>query len=176
MEFKHNSIQDISPLAGKVHLSSVGLNENPVRDLSPLLECPELAFLDLCNVHNYDPEIISRLGNFSYLDIANATESYRYLGRKSIHALSLAWSGLTELTDLDGVTHLEDLEISHTAVRDLSPLTIHTGLKHLKMAAVPVKDLSPLLELPLLETVTLSPEMEPLVEGLEGRQFEVLYE
>ena len=77
---------------------------------------------------------------------------------------------------MDGVTHLEDLEISHTAVRDLSPLTIHTGLKHLKMAAVPVKDLSPLLELPLLETVTLSPEMEPLVEGLEGRQFEVLYE
>ena len=176
VEFKHNSIQDISPLAGKVHLSSVGLNENPVRDLSPLLECPELAFLDLCNVHNYDPEIISRLGNFSYLDIANATESYRYLGRKSIHALSLAWSGLTELTDLDGVTHLEDLEISHTAVSDLSPLTIHAGLKHLKMAAVPVKDLRPLLELPLLETVTLSPEMEPLVEGLEGRQFEVLYE
>ena len=176
VEFKHNSIQDISVLAGKVHLSSVGLNGNPVRDLSPLLECPALAFLDLCDVHNYDPEIIARLGNFNYLDIANNTESYRYLGRKSVHSLSLAWSGLTTLSDLDGVSHLEDLEFSHTAVADLSPLTIHSGLRNLKMAAVPVKDLSPLLELPQLESVTLSRDMEPLAQTLSESGITVIYE
>ena len=175
-ELKHNEIQNISALAGKKHLSSVGLNDNPVRDLSPLEECPALAFLDLCDVRNYDSRILEKLGNFDYLDLSNPTESWRFLGHRRVSSLALAWTGLTSLEELSGVTRLEDLEISHTAVSDLSPITVHSGLRRLRMAATPVKDLSPLLELPLLETVTLSRDMEGLAEGLEGRRFEIVYE
>ena len=176
VEFKHNHIQDIFPLAGMDHLSSVGLNDNPVRDLSPLLECPSLAFLDLCDVRNYNPEIIGRMGNFDYLDISNPTESYRYLGQKSVLALAVTWTGLNSLEDLSGLTRLQDLDISHTNVSDLSPISCHSGLRNLKMSAVPVKDLSPLLSLPQLESVTLSKDMEPLLEGLGTYSFEIRYE
>ncbi len=176
VEFKHNYIQDIAVLAGLDRLTYVGINDNPVRDISPLLQCPGLTFLDLCGVRSYDPSVIGQLGNFDYLDIANPTASYRYLGRKSIHSLSLAWSGLTTLEDLREVTHLEDLEISHTAVSDLSPVTVHCGLRRLRMAAVPVKSLEPLLRLPQLQSVTLSREMEPLVQELGTPPFEIIYE
>ena len=175
-ELKHNEIQDISALAGKEKLIWAGLNDNPVRDLSPLAECPALAFLDLCDVRNYDPRILERLGNFDYLDLSNPTESWRYLGRRRVLSLSLAWTGLTDLEELAGVTRLEDLNISHTAVADLRPITVHSGLRRLRMAATPATDLRPLLELPLLETVTLSREMEGLEEELEGRRFEIVYE
>ena len=158
------------------NLSSVGLNDNPVRDLSPLLECPSLAFLDLCDVRNYNPEIIGRMGNFDYLDISNPTESYRYLGQKSVLALAVTWTGLNSLEDLSGLTRLQDLDISHTNVSDLSPISCHSGLRNLKMSAVPVKDLSPLLSLPQLESVTLSKDMEPLLEGLGTYSFEIRYE
>lgn len=176
VEFKHNYIQDISVLAGMDRLTYVGINDNPVRDISPLVQCPGLRFLDLCDVRSYDPAVIGELGNFDYLDIANPTESYRYLGRKSIKSLSLAWSGLTTLEDLRGVTLLEDLEIGHTAVSDLTPITAHSGLRRLRMAAVPVKSLEPLLLLPMLESVTISRDMEPLVEELGTPPFEINYE
>ena len=176
VELKHNEIQDISVLAGMKHLTWAGLNDNPVRDLSPLAECPGLAFLDLCDVRNYDPRILEKLGNFDYLDLSNPTESWRYLGQRRVLSLALAWTGLTDLNELAGVTRLQDLDISHTAVADLGPITVHSGLLHLKMAATPVKDLRPLLELPALETVTLSRDMEGLAEELEGRRFEIIFQ
>ncbi|MBQ8073417.1 MAG: protein kinase [Clostridia bacterium] len=176
VELKHNQIQDASVLAGRTLLTSVGLNDNPIRDLSPLLSCPNLAFLDLCDVRNYDPELIRQLGNFQYLDISNPTESYHYLGRKSVAMLRLAWTGLNTLEDLAGVTLLEDLDISHTAVSDLTPIACHTGLKVLKMVDIPVTDLTPLLSLPMLESVTLGRDQADLAESLGDAPFSILYE
>ena len=173
VEFKHNNIEDITPLAGNDRLTSVGLNDNPLRDLSPLEKCPSLAFLDLCGVRAYDPTVMERLGNFDYLDISNPTGSYKYLGGKNIHALSVSWTGLTDLNDLSGVIGLENLSINHTAVSDLSPIAVHAGLTTLNIAATPAKDLSPLLELPMLREVVVSEDMLPLVEDLGKVSFDV---
>ena len=166
VELKHNDIEDISALAGMEKLTSVGINDNPVRDVSPLAECPNLAFLDLCDVRSYDPAVIARLGNFDYLDLSNPTGSYGFLDGKSVLTLKLNWTGLTDLSVLDGVSRLEELEIGHTAVTDLSPLARHPGLRRLRLDAVPARDLSPLLELPLLERVVVSEDLLPLVEAL----------
>ena len=84
--------------------------------------------------------------------------------------------GKNKMSILVLVKILETLDISHTAVTDLGPLAVHSGLRHLKMPAAPVKDLRPLLEMPLLESVTLSREMEKAAEELEGRRFEIIYE
>lgn len=176
VEFKHNDIEDISVLAGMEKLTSVGINDNPVRDISPLADCPSLAFLDLCDVRTYDPAVVARLGNFDFLDLSNPTESYNYLAGKSVLSLKLNWTGLTDLSALDGVTRLEELEINHTAVTDLSPLKQHASLKTLKIAAVPAKDLSVLTQLPMLETVAVSEDMLPLVEALGEVGFEVSVE
>lgn len=176
LEVKHNHIEDISPLAGLNQLTSVGINDNPVRDLSPLVECPRLAFLDLCDVRDYDASLIARLGNFDFLDIANPTDSYNYLAGKSILALHLSWTGLSDLSVLDEVTRLESLQIAHTDVSDLSPLEKHPGLMDLNIAGIPAKDLSPLLALPQLETLVVSEDMLPLVEVLGTVPFEVRVE
>ena len=148
------------------HLTSVGINDNPVRDISPLTECPKLAFLDLCDVRSYDPTAVQRLGNFDLLDISNPTDSYRYLDGKSILDLRIAWTGLDDLHVLDRVTRLERLYIDHSQVSDLSPLKRHVGLKTLNLAGLPVSDLSVLLELKQLEEVTISADMQSLVDAL----------
>ena len=176
LEIKHNYVEDISPLAGMTKVTSVGINDNPVRDISPLVHCPNLAFLDLCNVRTYDPSVIEELGNFDYLDLSNPTDSYRYLSGKSVLSLRLAWTGLSSLDDLEGVTRLEDLDISHTDVGDLSKLEEHAGLKRLNIAGIPAQDLSVLKVLPQLETVTISSEMESLAPAPEEVGFEIRYE
>lgn len=176
VELKHNYITDISALAGMNHLTYVGINGNPVRDISPLVQCPNLAFLDLCEVRSYEPSVIAEVGNFDFLDISNPTESYRFLDGKSILDLRVAWTGLDDLHCLDQVTRLERLEIDHTDVADLSPLAAHKGLKVLKLGAIPAKDLSVLLELPQLEEVYVSRDMEPAVEALGEVPFAVIFE
>lgn len=173
VEFKHNYITDISALAGKERLTYVGINDNPVTDIAPLAECPELAFLDLCDVRSYDPAVVKQLGNFDYLDLSNPTQSYDYLGGKSILSLHLAWTGLNDLHVLDEVARLEELDIAHTAVTDLSPLAVHTGLKILNIASTPVDDLGVLMQLPQLESITISEDMCPLVQALGEVLFSV---
>ena len=176
VECKHNYITDISVLAGMDRLTSVGINDNPVEDLSPLTKCPNLAFLDLCGVRNYDPAVIDELGNFDLLDISNPTSSYEHLAGKRILDLRVAWTGLRDLHVLDEVSHLERLEIDHTDVTDLAPLAVHTGLKVLKISELPVTDLSVLMQLPQLEEVIISEDMKQAAEALGDVPFTVRVE
>ena len=176
VECKHNYITDINVLAEMDRLTSVGINDNPVEDLSPLTKCPNLAFLDLCGVRNYDPAVIDELGNFDLLDISNPTSSYEHLAGKRILDLRVAWTGLRDLHVLDEVSHLERLEIDHTDVTDLAPLAVHTGLKVLKISELPVTDLSVLLQLPQLEEVIISEDMRPAAEALGDVPFTVRVE
>lgn len=176
VEMKHNYVEDITPLKGLGQLTYAGFNDNPVRDISPLKDCPALAFLDLRDVRNYDPAEFAQLGNFDYLDISNPSRSYDYLDGKSILVLKLAWTGLDTLDALDNIARLEELDISHSNVTDLSKLAMHTGLKRLNLAGLAAADLSVLKELPQLEEVVLSPEMEPLIKPLRETDFSVRYE
>ena len=176
VECKHNYITDINVLAEMDRLTSVGINDNPVEDLSPLTKCPNLAFLDLCGVRNYDPAVIDELGNFDLLDISNPTSSYEHLAGKRILDLRVAWTGLRDLHVLDEVSHLERLEIDHTDVTDLAPLAVHTGLKVLKISELPVTDLSVLVQLPQLEEVIISEDMRPAAEALGDVPFTVRVE
>lgn len=176
VECKHNYITDISVLAGMDRLTSVGINDNPVEDLSPLTKCPNLAFLDLCGVRNYDPAVIEELGNLDLLDISNPTSSYEHLAGKRILDLRVAWTGLRDLHVLDEVSHLERLEIDHTDVTDLAPLAVHTGLKVLKISELPVTDLSVLMQLPQLEEVIISEDMKQAAEALGDVPFTVRVE
>ena len=157
-------------------LTSVGINDNPVRDISPLAACPNLAFLDLCDVRSYEPSAIAQLGNFDFLDISNPTESYRYLDGKSILDLRIAWTGLDDLHVLDHVTRLERLEFDHTEVTELSPLALHKGLRVLNLGSLSVTDFSVLLELPELEEVFASEDQRTAIESLGDVRFTIRYE
>lgn len=176
VEFKHNSILNIAVLGLHPDLVAVGLNDNPVEDLSPLAACHELRFLDLCAVQGYDPAFLDELGDFESLDISNSTESYLHLSGKSIRELKLCWSGVTTLDCLAEVDGIETLELNNTAITDLSALASHPTLKNLRISGLAVDDLSVLLKLPELEYVTVSRDMQPAVEALGLIPFMIRYE
>lgn len=176
VEFKHNYIEDITPLGELERLVAVGLNDNPVADLSPLLSCPRLRYLDLCSTNDYAPNVIAEMGDFKFLDIANTTQSYRYLAGKTIQELKLGYTKIHTLEFLAEVNGLESLDINNTAVTDLTELTAHQTLKHLRLSGLRVDNLSILLELPNLETVTLSRDMESLAEAFDHTSFIIIYE
>ena len=56
---------------------------------------------------------------------------------------------------------------------DLAPLAAHTGLKILNLVAVPADDLSVLLQLPQLQSITISEDLRPLVNELGDVPFSV---
>jgi hypothetical protein len=60
-------------------------------DITPLADCPALRSLDLCSASEYDGSAIALLGDLDFLDISNATDSYLYLGGKSITELKISF-------------------------------------------------------------------------------------
>ena len=159
------SLRTLGELAPMTGLEQVCIVAQELEDISALASMKQL--------RAYDPQAIENLGNFDYLDLSNPTQSYDYLGGKSILSLHLAWTGLSDLHVLDDVSRLEELDIAHTAVTDLAPLAAHTGLKILNIVAVPADDLSVLLQLPQLHSITISEDLRPLVNELGDVSFSV---
>lgn len=173
VEFKHNGITDISPLRGMEKLSSVGLNDNPMEDLSPLQTLPQLRFLDLCDANLYAPAVLDGLGNLEFLDLSNRTESWQHIGQRGVRQLKLGWTGLDSLQWLNGVTGLESLEIEHTSVTDLSGIEQHVDITYLRISGCAINDLTPVLQLPELQTLVITPDMEAAVQALGEVSFVV---
>lgn len=176
LELKHNRISDISALSTLPTLVSVGINDNPVTDVSALSACKNLRFLDLCSVQGYDPSFLNALGDFEFLDIANSTDTYAYLGDRSIRELKIGYSGLDSLSNLSGVTGLQSLEVKHSKLTSLDGIETHQALTYLNIAGCAIDDLSPLKALPALQTLVLSEDMRPALEVLGSVAFAVSYE
>ena len=83
-------------------------------------------------------------------------------------------SPLSDVSPLNGLVMLSELYLSGdrslTSLKDLADLP---RLKTLHLEHSGVKDLSPLLQLPSLQTVTVSADMLPLILP-EERQFTVV--
>lgn len=177
VELRFNDVVDITPLEGLEKLAIVGLNANPVTDISPLAGCENLRNLDLCDAGDYNGSDLARLGNLDFLDISNATDSYLYLGGKTIKELKLSNTGVTELSFLGDVAGLERLEVCYTALSDLSELENHPELAYLKLCEITAEDFSVLQTLPNLKTVIVSADMEAYIEPVAAAgDFSVTYQ
>jgi len=126
IEIKHNNVSDISSVSSLTNLGSLGLCENPVTDITPAIACKNLRYLDLNGVDRYDPEPIAEFNEFIYLDIANATTSYRYLENTVVHELHLQY---LNVPDFDFLLHIPGLE----KVR----LSRHNGNQIIELGDVP---------------------------------------
>ena len=157
-------------------LASIGINDNPVTDVSPLAECKALRFLDLCSVQGYDPAFMDSLGDFEFLDIANGTDTYAYLGSRNIRELKLGYTTLDSLSYLSGVTGLQSLEVKRSKLTSLDGVEAHKELTYLNIAGCAIGDLAPLKSLPALQTLVLSEDMRPALEALGNVGFAVSYE
>jgi len=177
VELRFNSVADITPLAGVEKLTRVGLNSNPVADITPLTGCGALKCLDLCSAGDYDGSAIARLGDLEFLDISNSTDSYLYLGGKSITELKLSFTSLTDLSCLSEVRGIQKLEACDVQLSDLSELENHPGITSIRLCGILSKDFSSLLKLPELETVSVSVSAKEYIEpvALKGT-FSVIYE
>lgn len=177
VELRLNPVSDITPLAGLENLTMIGLNSNPVTDIAPLISCRALQWVDLCNVTGYDGRIIEQLGDLKFLDISNPTDSYLYLGDKSITELKLSQTTMTDLSCLRNVKGIQKLEVCDTQITDLSEIERHPEITYLRLSGIPSTDFSVLLKLPNLETVSVRESAKENIEHV-ARQgaFSVIYE
>jgi hypothetical protein len=178
VELRVNDVSDISPLSGLYNLSYVGLNSNPVTDISPLAGCPSLQSLDLCGVTGkYDASALTQLGDLRFLDISNGTDSYKYLGGKTIIELKISMTSLDDLSLLRDVKGLGRLEVNNTPLTDLSGLLGHQDLTYLNLCGIPASDYTALLALPLLEEVVASSAARELIDPVAAQGlFTVIYQ
>ena len=177
LDLRYNQVTSLAPLEGMPLLRLVGFNGNPVEDLSPLTACPTLEVVDLCNVPDLTGGDLTHLpGTLEELTISDVSDRAGALSGKTIRRLVASAAGDPDLTVLTGLHGLEDLTLQEAETVDLSALVDHPGLRELTLPLGPwTEDLIPLLELPVLERVTLPREMEEAVLALGAVPFQVVY-
>ncbi len=178
LELSSNPVGDLTPIKGLIRLSCIGLgNDNLITDISPLMGLPILESLAIVGVSDYEPTSIAGLpGRMVHLNISNGPDSYKYLGEREIVSLDVQNTSIDTLDYLKDVTNLEELRISWTRIDSLKGIEIHAQLKELWISGLYLDDLSPLLNLPHLEKVYVSSDMEGLVEEIEDEaKFEIEY-
>jgi 5-hydroxyisourate hydrolase-like protein (transthyretin family) len=120
-----NSVSDLSPLVGLVHLEELDLWVNSVSDISTLAGLTNLTHLGLVGNNISD---VSALAGFTNLE-----------------SLFLDGNPISDLSPLRGLTQLTQLGIDSISVSDFSPLAALTGLRWIRLAWNNISDLSPLV-------------------------------
>ena len=158
----NNQITDLTPLAGLTELRSLGVHGNDLEDLTPLAGLTNLEELRLggggnsgANARISDLSPLSGLTKLRYLTLPPASQ-------------------ITDLSPLSSLTSLAYLNYdgswsssSSGLVTDLSPLSALTNLEELSVMVGAVDDLSPLSTLTNLKSLMLmgayyTPDLSPL--------------
>ncbi len=102
LDIKHNPVAELAPLAGLTQLTSVGLYGTRVEDLAPLAACPLLSSLDVGGTFVTSVASLGANGSIRWLKLTNAP--------------------LQTLEGIQGLSRLDELELSQVADGDLTPL------------------------------------------------------
>lgn len=164
LELGRNSISDLSVLEGKERLEFIGFLDNPLTDISVLASCPMLNSMDLRGTGGrYSGAVLAEMGDFYFIDIANDSDTYRYLDGKTIGLLKLGSSGQRDLECIRNTT-VRELYIYHSDISDISALEGRADIVYLNMMNCFVEDMSVLLTMPNLETVVISADQRRAME------------
>jgi hypothetical protein len=152
----------LSALAGHPQLRSVDVRLNTLRDLSPLVSCPEMQIISLDQVKGFTTDDLRPLATVKRLSVVSLeglshVRSLETLGKDP----TINWLRLSSNRDLE----------------TLQPLAAWTHLRVLTLAKSRPGDelLEPLLQIPTLQAVTIGPETYPadqiemLRRGFRGR-------
>ena len=120
-----NSVSDLSPLVGLIHLEELDLWVNSVSDISALASLTNLTHLGL-------------VGN-------NISDMSALAGLTNLESLFLDDNPISDLSPLRGLTQLTQLGIDSISVSDSSSLGGLTGLRWMRLAWNNISDLSPLV-------------------------------
>lgn len=119
LTINNQSVRDITPLANKPYLLELNMQNNPVSSLKPI---EGSTLLELLNIENTQ---ISDLGPLSKMS--------------NLITLNASGTPLKSLKPLSGLTKLENLFINNTDVKNLSPIENIASLKQLKVYNTKVK-------------------------------------
>ncbi len=169
LRIAHNSVSDLSPLAGLTRLYHLGLGANSISDLAPLTGLTNLRDLSIYSNEIPDISLLAGLTNLESLNIEdNSIPDVSPLAElTNLDYLKLGHNPISDLSPLAGLTKLETLHLVRTPISDLSPLAGLTNLETVYLSNNSISDLSPLARLTNLETVYLSnnsiSDLSPLV-------------
>ena len=130
LTLQRNGISDISPLSRLTQLQTLGIEGNPITDLSPLFRL-NLKELDLSNSPLTDLRQLANLTTLEYL--------------------CLEKSQISDISPLAGLNRLRILDIRYNAIENIHPLAGLVTLRRLWIQGNPIRDFSPLSGLPLTD-------------------------
>jgi len=151
LNLRGNLIVDLSPLTSLKRLQILNLRDNPLEDISPLAHLTHLQYLNLHSdyrVRSLEP--LRKLDSLRTLILAHVPVGDQVgilTNFNELRYLNLRNSGITDLSPLAELTHLEYLNLhSNHRIRTLAPLQNMGNLETLILAHVPVGDQIDLLQ------------------------------
>ena len=144
---RDNSVSDLSPLAGLIHLVQLELYNNNISDISSLAELTHLTYLFLGDNSVSDLSPLAGLIHLVRLELYNNNISDISSLAELTHLtfLHLGDNSVSDLSPLERLTNLDGLDLYGNSVSDLSPLAELNGLTFLQIDGNLVSDLSPLV-------------------------------
>ena len=124
LAFSHNTVSDISPLAGLINLKTIHTWGNPISDISALARLTKLETLDICG---------ARLSDLSPL-----------AGLTGLTELYLVGNAIPDISPIASLTGLSRLNLEANNISDISPLAGLADLKWLSVSRNKISDFSPL--------------------------------
>jgi predicted Ser/Thr protein kinase len=182
-----NQITDLSPLSGAVHMQRLNLYDNRIADLSPLSSMRYVTWFAVNENHVTD---LSPLSGMTALTVALLSHNTIYdvsplAANTNLSQLDLSSNYIKDVAPLAALSSLVSLDLSaNCTLADLFALGDLPALQALNIAYLENGDYSPLPDFPALQKVTFcapqavqnGDEMESVIEALQARNVEVLFQ
>ena len=167
-----NSISDPSPLERLTHLTDLWLDHNSISNISALAGLTNLILLDLGNNAIADISPIAGLTNLTdlWLDRNSISDISAIAGLTNLEFLDLGNNAIADISPITGLTNLTDLWLYHNSIADISPVKRLTNLTFLDLWNNSISDISALTGLVNLTDLWLEDnsitDISPLVTNI----------
>lgn len=146
-----NPINDLSPIAGLIHLETLVMWSISEADITQLTSLVNLQYLDIagCNIIDLSPLahlIQLTVLNARFNDISNVAPLENLT---NLEALRLSRNRISDVTPLASLKKLVKLWLDDNRITDVTPLAALTSLEHLEIELNRIVDISPLNTLSL---------------------------
>ena len=141
LNFSHNRISDVMPLAHLSQLQVLSLDSNEISDIAPLGYC-RLMIIECSETATNLQEL--------YLNSNEISDIMLLAVFHDLQVLSLDFNQVSDLTPLTDLTQLQVLSLDSNEISDLTPLIALPHLENLFVNDNPLNAISTLLHIPVL--------------------------
>ena len=152
-----NEIRDVTPLSGLKQLKRLGVRGSQIRDITPLTSLTTLDELDLTDIQINDIKPLANLPQLKKLFLwGNRISDLTPLASlTALEELSLGMNQVNDIKALSGLTQLKSLGLFSNQVADITPVTDLKKLRSLELGLNQVSDITPLASLTQLKSLDM---------------------